>query len=692
MREGVTLDSGEHNFKLVVNEYLNAPANTEDVDIEVTVVIDNAAPEWKVTPASGTVAERAKGEVIETFSASDVNNQVLSFDVTAKETRSEALVAGLEIGDDGMLKTTDAVESPDQPDYVEDDPATEDVDESAIEDDPATEDVDESGDANEHVLVITVSDGTLSVDHEFTLTVTDEDDPAPGSRQILPIDENNAGGLDNEFGTAPALGGSGFGDFSIGEQVNSAGEIAGSENPEDILFDVDPESGKVFLKVAGTIDYESEITSYTLSISRGNVSGIVVVKVQDVNEAPKFSASDKAKQSESESDNIVLFVLESAAIGTVVSIGQDAGNNPTAINATFTASDEDSVARGNAIAYDLWYDHDNDDETPLALYAGADAMFSVDNNGTIKVSSMLDTDADTAEPTIDLVLRAVDAGEQGDPPVLGSPLHDALNLRVTVIDTNVAPEFDGPSRAQTHATVSEGAAVGTVVHTYRATDEDGDTVRYRLRDEDDAPFFSVEETLNTAGEEIGILKTAAGLDYETNTSHTVEIQAYDTDGDTDEIVITVDVTNANDNSPAFGTIPADPIRVSENSPRGTSLGSFAATDADGDDVTYSLSGANAKSFHIDGYGELKTLESLDFDSNTPCPVGGCAITIVASDANAASGAPTSAHTGPAEAARTIMVLPIEDSVSTLNVTKANPVPGTTKGDPMTALGNTKDVD
>ena len=95
----------------------------------MTVVIDNAAPEWKVTPTSGTVDERAKGEVIETFSASDINNQVLSFDVTAKETRSEALVAGLEIGNDGMLKTTDAVESPDQPDYVEDDPAT-DVDES----------------------------------------------------------------------------------------------------------------------------------------------------------------------------------------------------------------------------------------------------------------------------------------------------------------------------------------------------------------------------------------------------------------------------------------------------------------------------------------------------------------------------------------------------------------------------------
>ena len=38
---------------------------------------------------------------------------------------------------------------------------------------------------------------------------------------------------------------------------------------------------------------------------------------------------------------------------------------------------------------------------------------------------------------------------------------------------------------------------------------------------------------------------------------------------------------------------------------------------------------------------------------------------------------------------TIIVSPIEDSVSTLDVSKANPVPGTTMGDAMTALGNTK---
>ena len=34
----------------------------------------------------------------------------------------------------------------------------------------------------------------------------------------------------------------------FGEQVDSDGNIAGSDNPEAILFDVDAETGKVFLE------------------------------------------------------------------------------------------------------------------------------------------------------------------------------------------------------------------------------------------------------------------------------------------------------------------------------------------------------------------------------------------------------------------------------------------------------------
>ena len=675
-KDGVDLTSGQYNFQLVVNEYGNAPANTEDVDVVVHVVIDNEAPMFTDAPASGTVAERAMDAAIATFSASDVNNQVLNYKIAAKaeDAGAASILRSLTIGVySGALKTTEAAELPvDQPDYDEpsvDDPDTLDVDESERETD------------NEHVFIITVSDGTSSVEHEFTLTVTDVDDPAPGSNQKLDVDEDNQGGLDNSFGSAPALSGSG--DFAIGEQIDNRGNI--TLDRDDILFDVDPASGAIYLKAnkAGAIDFESGVTTYTVSVLRGTGtagrSGIVVITVGDVNEAPTFSASDKARAMP-----IDLYVLESAAVGKEVSIGQDAGNNPTTIPARFTASDEDSAATGDAIAYDLWYDHDGDAATALIEYTGASATFGVSANGTISVTSMLDTDADDAVRSIHLVLRAVDAGEQGDPPDLTSYLKDVLMLSVTVIDTNVAPVFDDPSRAKTHASVSEGTAVGTEVHTYRATDEDGDTVRYRLRDQDDAPFFSVEETTNADGEEIGILRTAAGLDYETSTSHTVEIQAYDTDGDTDEIVVEIEITNENDERPVFDSTPNKRINVAENTPRGTLLANYSATDADGDTVTYSLDGANKKSFMIDAVtGDLMTLESLDYDSNTPCALAGCSVTVIATDGV------HNALDGTSEPVVTIVVSPTEDSVSTLSVTKANPVPGTTMGDANTALGNTK---
>ena len=104
----------------------------------------------------------------------------------------------------------------------------------------------------------------------------------------------------------------------------------------------------------------------------------------------------------------------------------------------------------------------------------------------------------------------------------------------------------------------------------------------------------------------------------------------------------------------------------------------AASDADGDSVSYSLSGDDAKSFTISGTGNLMTLESLDADRQVPCGADGCAVTVVASDGERS-----------VSASVRISVTAIEDSVSTLGVTKANPVPGTEAGHPMSALAGAK---
>ena len=50
----------------------------------------------------------------------------------------------------------------------------------------------------------------------------------------------------------------------------------------------------------------------------------------------------------------------------------------------------------------------------MNAYSGANAMFGVTANGTIEVNSMLDTDADDAVRSIDLVLRAVDSKQAAE--------------------------------------------------------------------------------------------------------------------------------------------------------------------------------------------------------------------------------------------------------------------------------------
>ena len=679
VRPGATLTESSYEFDLKANELGNPAENSDSKSVKIVVAVDNTAPSFDSgLMEAATVAERASEYVIATFSASDPNNQALSFEIdrAASDAADQILNNLLLDASSGELKTSET-----GLDFEED-----------VADDPDTEDVDETfeGD-NVHMVVITVSDGTLSASHTITITVTDEDEPERGEALNFAVDEDQA--ADVKIGSIELTGATGG--YMINEQIDGTGSRKASE---DSLFKIEDDStdssiGNIFLKAAGTLDYEDAAVSnnYTLSVSAtGTSPNLVTIMVVDVNESPLFSDVDKARATV-DGGAVKLYVLESASVGEIVKVGQDAGGNPATTDAQFDASDEDTRAGWTDIAYDLRYDDDDDAETDMVVYAGAAALVTVDSDGNIKVNTELDTDADDSVPSIDLVLRAFDPNDE--------TLNDTLNITVTIIDTNVAPEFDEPSTLKTHGTVSEGDLVGTEVHRYRATDEDGDPVGYRLRDEDDAPFFTVnvEMVANPSTgvmEPIGVLVTNAGLDYEVSTQHTVEIQAFDTDGDTDEIVVTVDVGNANDSSPGFDSPARLSITVAENTARGFLLANYAATDADGDDVHYSLSGADAKSFMISDTGDLMTLESLDYDSQTPCSTAGCAVTVNASDMpGAASGAPVAGrHTGAATADVVIAVSPVEDSVSTLGVTKANPVPGTTMGEADDCPGQYKGVD
>ena len=145
-------------------------------------------------------------------------------------------------------------------------------------------------------------------------------------------------------------------------------------------------------------------------------------------------------------------------------------------------------------------------------------------------------------------------------------------------------------------TVAEGATVGTAVGvTAVATDADvTDTVTYSLSS-NPGGFFAIDA--NT-----GVVTVAGALDYETNTSHIIEVTSTSTDGSTSVQSFTINVTD--DDEADVGAISdtnATANAVDENSAVGTTVGVTAfASDTDGTDtVTYSLSDNAGGRFAID---------------------------------------------------------------------------------------------
>ena len=358
------------------------------------------------------------------------------------------------------------------------------------------------------------------------------------------------------------------------------------------------------------------------------LAGLISVRVSvtDVNEVPVFDAASVSET----------IVNEDAQDGADV--------------ATFTATDQDA---GDTIAYSI-----KEEKQP----------FSINSDGELKVKG---DDAFDINKTAsyDLTIVASDGA-----------LSAEHGVTVNVSNSNDAPSFDAPVL---EITIPENTAVGTEIADYEASDPDGDALTFTIKTQTDTGHFGL-------GKLDGKLSIATGLDYETQQVYLVEINVSDPFEAEAEIQVLVTVTNVNDESPVFDAAPATRLSVPENTARGFVLANYSATDADGDTVKYTLSGDDAKSFMISDTGDLMTLESLDADRQVPCGADGCSVKVTASDMpGAESGARVSGNKGYVDASVRISVTAIEDSVSTLDVTKANPVPGTESGNPMSALAGVK---
>ena len=166
----------------------------------------------------------------------------------------------------------------------------------------------------------------------------------------------------------------------------------------------------------------------------------------------------------------------------------------------------------------------------------------------------------------------------------------SVTVMVTDVD-DVAPVF-------TSSATFSAAENQTAIDTVTATDVDTDN---------SSISFSVSgsELLITSA---GVLTFASAPDYETKTSYTATVTATDGTNSTTQS-ITVNVTNLNDNLPAFtsnATFSAD-----ENQ---TSIGTVTATDGDASDsVTFTVSGSELL---ITSAGILSFASAPDYETKS----------------------------------------------------------------------------
>ena len=665
-------DGGTFTFRAYA---LTEEVNWVEIDFEIELAVGNQAPEFAAGTQAAVAAlslseDKAPPYEIYDFDATDPDHTTgISFRLSGDTTDVNGDVV-FQIDNAGKLTV-----GPNSLDYQGDEEASGDDEEA--DDYVAAEDAGTNNENNIYELTITASDGELTSSVTSTITVTDSPDiPATGSRSFT-INENTVNTVENagEDNEESYLLDSDGAKASVllldsdGDPVpdGSTYEIDENNSPDDAvaLFGINT-NGSLFLKADQTLDFETE-DRYLLSVKAtdGNTdevyTGAVIITIANVPEAPMF-ADDTA---------LDLRVIESASVGDSVLDTKGTPDELDDVPAVVTAEDDDA---GQTPSYSLV----NSDDS---AYTGG--LFAIGAaNGLITVAGVLDAEDDGMHS---LKVKASDAN--------GLDSYRAINILIG--DANEAPNFETPVGGAAEVEIPEDKvfADGAIIN-FTATDPDRNDLSFAIREGTAQALFTIHgahktDQFNADDDPIwaGELRVADGvaLDYDSGynvaTGYRVHIEVQDTGGLSDTLAVDITLGNVNDNSPVFGANADLTPDVAENTPRGEAIGEYPATDDDGDAVSYSLSGTNAKSFQIDGYGNLMTLESLDYDSNTPCPRTGCEVTIVASDDRAGS--------VDAELAIRISVTPVEDSVSTLNVTKANPVPGTTRGDPMTALGNTK---
>ncbi|MEZ9876830.1 tandem-95 repeat protein [Vibrio breoganii] len=280
---------------------------------------------------------------------------------------------------------------------------------------------------------------------------------------------------------------------------------------------------------------------------------------------------------------------------------------------TVTAKDvkEESVSNTTVIATFVASDADGDELTYTLLNNDA-GYFALDGTNVIL------TDAGVAAINNDqLDLESLDITVQADDGTYQSEHTDTSDI--TRINDN-APEITVTAKDVTEESVSNT----TVIATFVATDADGDELTYTLLN-NDAGYFVLDGT--------NVVLTDAGVAAINNDE--LDLESLDITVKTDDGTYqsdstdTADIMRVNDNAPEITVTAKD---VTEESVTNTTvIATFVASDADGDELTYSLLNNDNGYFVLDGTNVVLTDAGVAAINNDELDLESLDITIQADD-------------------------------------------------------------
>ena len=371
-----------------------------------------------------------------------------------------------------------------------------------------------------YILNLTVSDGgtpSLAIFTIVTFTVSDVNDNAPvlDAPSLVDISESTLVG--SEVARVHGF------DPDLGVNDELSYRLTGSQ-----LFEIN-DTGKITLVMS--LDYENS-TQHTVMVvatdsgdlsSRGH--NIVFNVINENDNSPIFTM-DRYRAS----------VTEGSSTGTPV--------------ITVQADDADADTLGE-VSYSIISGNSNDD-------------FAIDSiSGEITVNGDIDREV-IGEYT--LTIRAQDGG---------SPARsDRSIVAVTVGDVNDnSPIFQRSSYA---ITVREDINVPADLLTLVATDADeansqNSAITYSIQTGNTGSVFNLATST-------GVLSVTNSLDFETTPSYSLNVVATDGGSRTGNAVVTVTVTDVNDNTPVIDS--AGPFTIMEQKPSNSLVGSVSASDQD----------------------------------------------------------------------------------------------------------------